>query len=145
MAYARIQPDVCDLYVYKHIRGGYECACPSGMGERMTAKKMLNHISIHFNEGLKVPYELISAFGLLAEGLDVPHSDPAIVDMVKQCRASNPPGKIFSWDADVPESFRISMKEMEELMNSDEPPKVTTTSQLLAETALLLQRDEKAP
>lgn len=142
MAYARITAD-CDVYVFKHIRGGYECACPSREDALSTlnAKKMLAHLSWHWNEDDKVPVNLLSTFGLLAEGLDVPHYDPVVVDMVETCRREKG-GRIFTWDADVPEDLRIDEAGLKALVEEKgDAVDMSATPAVLAEVDMLLERD----
>ncbi len=143
MAYARITAD-CDVYVFKHIRGGYECACPDRIDapETLDAKKMLAHLSWHWNEDHKVPVELLSTFGLLAEGLEVPHHDPVITAMVERC-SEDGRGRIFSFDADVPERLRINKADMEAMLKEDDTIPLVAIGTVLAEVEQLLERDQR--
>jgi hypothetical protein len=110
MAYARFTPE-CDLYVFEHHEGGYVCSGCRIMykpeSTKLNAKKMLEHIGEHYRRGDKVPMKLLSVFGILSDGLPVPHVDPVVVEMIAMARREG--GKVASWDADVPDDLRMDM------------------------------------
>lgn len=142
MAYARPGLD-CDLYVYKHVGGGYVCGgCKDWPpGVRMNAKKMYVHLCGHYNQDDKFPIGLLGTFGMLAEDIEVQHVDPVLAEMVVKCRTHNPPGKICSDDADVPADLRITSEQAAALLSGDDPPRLTTTRAALAEVEQMLQKD----
>jgi len=133
MAYARFAPE-CDLYVLEHCEGGYVCVeCVLLPGEpHLAPKKMLDHIGEHYGAGHKVPMKLLSVFGILSDGLPVPHVDPVLTEMIAMARRDK--AKIASWDADVPDDLRLDMGTINEIISDPEVEKVITNG-IAAEVA----------